>query len=205
MKKTIIHFLYTLAFIIFSININAQGLSLENLRDKNKSNIEFTNPKNQLGVVFNSHEGISLMYKRELKKDLFLRGEIDLPGFSFQDRSDEQGSFSYFLNLGASLGIEKHIPINRRFSFYYGAELGLNWYTQKFRRDGQSTSFGKNTSLNLSAIAGLQYRINNRISIFGEVNAGYEFNASNYNGNRYKYGRYNNSFSLGAMIKLGKK
>lgn len=179
-----IHSVLLLCFFSFSTLI-AQGVSLETTRTDEEPQAK----EKQIGLFYSKSNGLSLMYKQELKNQLFLRASIKQPWFSSRQ------SFG----IGVNLGLEKHFKVNEKLDFYLGVEAGINFSKHKYT----PTDFlNRNIEYNISAVAGLEYKVNKNFLLFAEIRPSY--NRSFSLDNNSSRANFNMPLSVGAMLTFGR-
>jgi hypothetical protein len=128
--------------------------------------------RKELGVSMNPSGEGTLFFRKEFKENTFWRVDARVKGYQF-------GSAS-FADVGIGFGIEKHVKINDKFSFYHGLNFGLG-YSQTLSNTMRITNnnivvFDDSYNINRSYSAymgyrlGIRYEVNKRVFIGAEIN-----------------------------------
>jgi len=100
--------------------------------------------------------------------------------------------------LDTKIGIDKHIPFEKKWSFYFGAEAHLR---------GATSEFGNTGTLGISGLAGVTFKPVNNISLFTEfgIGPGLTWTNVDFSGNTPSSGfTLLGDFQLGVLIDIGK-
>jgi len=162
----------------------------------NETQLERPKKRTEIGLTYQLGEGISLLFKQQLKEKMFLRSTMS---GTFNGQAINS---SYNFSVGGSLGLEFHIPLSEKLSLYHGPELTAR-YSQYGNGDTQITS----QSLGVGYFFGLIFKVSDRFSIHGEIN----HSLSRYHSRtRYTpirrisnvYSDFNTSLKVGATFNL---
>jgi len=184
-------YLITLTLLCFAlIGQSSAQLSTNNHDPQIGSGLQ--KGQHQLGLSFDLNRNFELTHRFALKDDLLLRTSLKTPRIAYTSNGRNT-----YVGLGAALGIEKHMSIGRKWSAYYGAELGTFW--------GNRSNSLKTQTINVSGFAGLKYNVNDRVSLFTEVKYGYNYSRfSLNNGENASLLNSSTAINLGVLITLGK-
>jgi len=178
-----------MCFSIFG-QVSAQ-LSTEKERKNTASGLQ--KGEHQIGLSMTLSRNYNLTHRYALKDDLLLRSTISRPSIEFRG-IESNGNTDYLFSLGASIGLEKHKSVGDNWSVYYGGEIGYNFTT---RSNGPLQQ-----SMRISALGGVKYNVNSRLSLFAEMKGGLAF--SKTNGFNDINIRGVGGISVGALIRIGK-
>lgn len=150
MKK--LQLLIFLSFSLFTY------LSAQNSEDTSSSKIELKKGQHKVGISTGLNSFTLLTHRYAIKKDLLLRSSL-------------RGGFGNglsnltFRNVGLTMkiGIEKHKPFKKEWSFYYGAEAHLG---------GTLSDFGDGATVGITGLAGITYHPFKNVSLFTEFGLG---------------------------------
>jgi len=161
--------------------------------------------EHQIGISNNLAKEFNLTYRYAVNDDLLLRISLDRLsiglgnfGGNDDDDDDDRDRGNYSFGFGTSIGLEKHIPTGKRWSAYYGAELGLGF--------GSASTHSSYRYTNLLGLAGIKLNVNQRFSLFGEMKYGLQWNTTNSNNNRRSFNfSAGGGFGIGALVRIGKR
>ncbi len=142
-------------------------VSLASLQaQEQNNNLNSASKKKEIGVSNLSLSGAYLLYKKEIKPDVYRRWN-----FAFTDVGFTKGEKSKSINsrLGFSLGKEKRKNVMEQLSFIHGAQYGLFLSFNNDYNNANSYISYHNTSLyfnpNFGYLLGAIYQINKRFYI----------------------------------------
>ena len=178
-------FSFTLALLCLS-NLSAQESEKELSKDKNRT---------EIGLSYQVGEGYSLLLRQQLKEKVFLRASIKASIWGNDLDELRLGE------LGATLGLEFHIPLNKRWSLHHGAEIGVR--SQVY----ESWLFKEvENSVGLSYFFGATFNVTDRFSIFGEVKHTYSLSDRYLEQEDFSldtaYKEFKTSLNIGATFNL---
>lgn len=144
-----------------------------------------TTNDHEIGIRFNNFRDFSLVYKKHLKENKYLRLRSVSSNYSFTFLSSN-------LSLGVAVGREKRREINSKLQFVSGGEFGLFFNRNEwFGNSVSSPSKTFSTFVSLNAVLGLNYSVNPRFNLGVEILPGISSNVL-FNDDGY----VDNSFSL---------
>ena len=77
-------------------------------------------------------------------------------------------------SFNAGIGIEHYVYLTKRFNFFFGIDAVVNYSSNKYVQGNSATStyFSKqfNYGYGVSPLLGIQFKINNRLSVSTETN-----------------------------------
>ncbi len=182
--------------------LHGQGLTLDN-NESNNLRIQKGQSEIGLGLKHDIVSGINAQigYRYALKDDLLLRANLDIIPFSLA-RGDKRGSI-LLKQLEFAIGVEKHHALSKRWSVYYGLEIGVN----RFRTsDNIFVPYSHRTSLYATALTGVKYQANKRLSFF--IEGQYTVNRNIFSSEiqpSYSTNTGHFGLAIGAMVRFGKK
>jgi hypothetical protein len=141
--------------------------SLASLQAQEQNTNLITMPKKkEIGVSNLSLAGASLLYKKEVKTDVYRRLNF---GFTSAEFSKGEKSKSLRSQLGFSVGKEKRKNIMEKLSFIHGAQYGLSLSFNNDSNNANSNISYHNTDVNIypsfAYLFGAIYQINPRFYI----------------------------------------
>jgi outer membrane autotransporter protein len=133
--------------MLLTINtLSAQGLKIENVKPKLKT---------EIGGYFNERTGLGLFVKKEIKPNTYLRLDLKKSIYS-----------SYRNVLDVGFGLEHYVPIANKFTFYHGANVNYAFTRLKTLGNENYTVQGMSIGYRL----GVKYDISNRMYIGADIN-----------------------------------
>ncbi len=181
---------FILILFFFSSALNGQ--------DSISSNIDFAkeiqlNRKHQIGLAMTLNKNISLVYRNKKSNNIYLRANLNTRiSSSFIDALARD--FSAQISLSA--GIEKHIPLDKKFKAYYGADIGINSLISGYEL--------RSISYSLVGITGINFKANDRVSFFAETHFGMQVNTLTSTQSILWTIRSNNNINFGVLYTIGR-
>jgi hypothetical protein len=141
--------------------------SLTSLQAQEQNSSLITTPKRkEIGVSNLSLSGASLLYKKEVKPDVYRRWNFGFTDIGFSKGEKSQSISS---RLSFSIGKEKRKNIVEKLSFIHGAQYGLSLSFNTDSNNANTNISYYNTSLyinpNFGYLFGAIYQINKRFYI----------------------------------------
>ena len=173
------------------IQLNAQTTSSEELGLKHS----LPKGQSQLGVSTSLNGTYSLSHRFAIKDNLLLRTRFNIPSISFI--KSEDNSLGFF-SINAHLGLEKHTPIGKKWTAYYGGEIGVG-----NSRINSGATVSRIQRISIAGFVGIKYNVKDKISLFAEYLNGYGYSKKSQS-NDYIQNQFS-SFSpirVGVLIRL---
>lgn len=158
--------------------------------------------RTELGVTYNTDTGFNILVKEQLQYMMFIRGALEIPNANFAFSRNNEHVFSAF-DVGASIGLEFHIPLSKRFMIYHGPELS-GGFSNYSAQDINSNTL----EVGIGYFTGAIFKMTDRLRLFAELKHGFNYqNQSNeWVGQRPKYNRSNyyfdSSLTAGATFSI---
>ena len=111
----------------------------------------------EIGLRTNNFENFSLMYKKEKQPNVFKRYRVAFGNFRFFNQEE---SNSFEMNLGAAIGREKRINIQKKLQFLHGPEFFAG-----FSATANNSIFNSNLNLQVGYALGFQHNFNENLAV----------------------------------------
>ncbi len=134
----------------------------------------------EIGLYTKNLSDFGIRYKTGNEKLLyrFTSTLIDFTHANYSDRPYIESSSSFGMSF--SVGIEKHIPVDKRFGFFYGTDFGFGFgYQKQTPVDPDATDYKSNSiDFSLGAILGCKYNLADNVSMAAEFVPGIVYERS---------------------------
>ena len=171
----------------------------------NETQLEQPKKRTEIGLRYDRTEGLSILFKQELKKNMYFRSALKIPASGgFTTRSRNSGTNSKYFTANLSAGLEFQVPLSKRWVFYHGPELDVSM--SHYSYDG---NYSNSYKVGVGYFTGMIFKVNDRVSLSAEVKHGWNYSwqesrnvLSENTSTLYRGLNFNSSLRIGATINL---